>query len=216
MEGWTTLPKVQCDSHRSVWWPICLCRCFFRCFCLWTEWWCRGRSCGCVSRVDHSGVGVFGVDGGRVADVVVVVVLMRLAVSRWRTELWGRDSRGVPEHGHIKINLLILRRNAALYLLETHEQTDRSYVSIQNYIMNVFHCCCTTNLTSIEGVISIVNVQGVHSRLTLPLRNLTYVCIIQVIQGFRAALVRTSQAERADVTAGLCWPLNVSYRHTEM
>lgn len=32
----------------------------------------------------------------------------------------------------------------------------------------------------------------------------THVCVMQVIQGLRAALVRTSQVERAEVTAGLC------------
>ena len=31
-----------------------------------------------------------------------------------------------------------------------------------------------------------------------------------------AALVRTSQVETPGVTAGLCLPLKVSYRHTEM
>lgn len=57
-----------------------------------------------------------GEDGGRVALVLVVVVLTRLVACRWRAELWERDSRNIPEHG---MNLQKLRRTATLYLLES-------------------------------------------------------------------------------------------------
>lgn len=44
----------------------------------------------------------------------------------------------------------------------------------------------------------------------------SYICVMQVIQGLRAELVRTSQADRAEVTGGLGPPLSVSYKHTEI
>lgn len=58
--------------------------------------------------------------------MVLVVVLMRLAVSIWTGEFIGRDSPGAPEQGHIWMNLLRLRRTAVLYLLEKHTHTHTS------------------------------------------------------------------------------------------
>lgn len=70
------------------------------------------------------------------------------------------------------------------------------------------------------GLIQYVPEAEVNSRLDVGRRTTmgvgSYVCVMQVIQGLRAELVRTSQADRAEVTGGLCPPLNVSYKHTEI